>query len=214
MRPDERELDDEIRGHLALSVQERIDCGEDPEAARLAALGSSATSRATRDSMRRVWYSRWFDAAAALLQDMRIGLRSLRRAKGWRPPSSSRSRSASAPTRRSSASSAACCCGRSSIAAKIASIYIRQSAPGLGSTNTTSRSRRSTTSSHATTTHRARSASSRRLTSRWSASASRGSSRRAWSAARIFEVMGLRPALGRLLDAGRRRARTRRARRC
>ena len=32
--------------------------------------------------MRRVWYSRWFDAAAALGQDMRIGLRSLLRAKG------------------------------------------------------------------------------------------------------------------------------------
>ena len=38
MRPDVRELDDEIRGHLALSVKERIERGEDPEAARLAAL--------------------------------------------------------------------------------------------------------------------------------------------------------------------------------
>ena len=38
MRPDERELDEEIRGHLALSVKERIECGEAPEAARLAAL--------------------------------------------------------------------------------------------------------------------------------------------------------------------------------
>jgi putative ABC transport system permease protein len=32
--------------------------------------------------MRRVWYSRWFDAVAALGQDMRVGLRSLLRAKG------------------------------------------------------------------------------------------------------------------------------------
>ena len=32
MRPDDRELDDEIRGHLALSVKERIERGEDPEA--------------------------------------------------------------------------------------------------------------------------------------------------------------------------------------
>jgi hypothetical protein len=38
MRPDERELDDEIRGHLALSIKERIDRGEDPAAARAAAL--------------------------------------------------------------------------------------------------------------------------------------------------------------------------------
>ena len=38
MRPDERELDDEIRNHLEISVRERIARGEDPEAARLAAL--------------------------------------------------------------------------------------------------------------------------------------------------------------------------------
>ena len=35
-----------------------------------------------RDEMRRVWYSRWFDMAEALVQDMRVGLRSLMRAKG------------------------------------------------------------------------------------------------------------------------------------
>src|SRR4029453_6002204 len=34
------------------------------------------------EAMRRVWYGRWFDAAAALVQDMRVGLRSLLRAKG------------------------------------------------------------------------------------------------------------------------------------
>ena len=82
MRPDDRDLDEEIRGHLALSVKERIERGEDPEAARLAALREFGYVPAIRDSMRRVWYSRWFDAAAALGQDMRIGLRSLLRAKG------------------------------------------------------------------------------------------------------------------------------------
>jgi predicted permease len=35
-----------------------------------------------RESMRRVWYSRWFDGAAALAREMRIGLRSLIRSKG------------------------------------------------------------------------------------------------------------------------------------
>ena len=82
MRPDDRELDDEIRGHLALSVKERIERGEDPEAARLAALREFGYVPAVRDSMRRVWYSRWFEAFAALVRDMRIGLRSLLRAKG------------------------------------------------------------------------------------------------------------------------------------
>ena len=82
MRPDDRELDEEIRGHLALSIRERIECGEDPEAARLAALREFGYIPAARDAMRRVWHSRWLDAAAALGQDMRIGLRSLLRAKG------------------------------------------------------------------------------------------------------------------------------------
>ena len=82
MRPDDRDLDDEIRGHLAISVQERIDRGEDPRAARLAALAEFGYVPEMRESMRRVWYSRWFDAVAALVQDMRVGLRSLLRAKG------------------------------------------------------------------------------------------------------------------------------------
>ena len=82
MRPDDREIDDEIRGHLALSVKERIERGEDPEAARLAALREFGYIPAARESIRRVWHSRWLDALAALVHDMRIGLRSLLRSPG------------------------------------------------------------------------------------------------------------------------------------
>lgn len=82
MRPDERELDDELRGHLALSIQQRIDRGEDPASARRAALAELGYLPATRESMRRVWYSRWFDAAMALALDIRVGFRSLLRARG------------------------------------------------------------------------------------------------------------------------------------
>src|SRR6187455_2478941 len=82
MKPDLDDLDEEIRGHLALSIKERIERGEDPEAARLAALREFGYVPAIRDSMRQVWYSRWFDAVAALGLDMRVGLRSLLRAKG------------------------------------------------------------------------------------------------------------------------------------
>jgi len=82
MRPFQNELDDEIRGHLALSVKDRIEQGEDPEAARVAALREFGYIPDIRDSMRRVWYGRWFDMAMALGQDMRVGLRSLLRAKG------------------------------------------------------------------------------------------------------------------------------------
>ena len=38
MRPDEHDLDEEIRSHLAINIKERIDRGEDPVSARRAAL--------------------------------------------------------------------------------------------------------------------------------------------------------------------------------
>ncbi len=81
MRPDEGDLDEEIRGHLAISIKERIDRGEDPVSARRAALMEFGYVPAVRDEMRRVWYSRWFDAAEALARDIRFALRSLVRAK-------------------------------------------------------------------------------------------------------------------------------------
>ena len=82
MRPDEHDIDEEIRGHLAIAIQQRIEQGEDPEAARLAALREFGYLPRMRDDMRRVWYSRWFDMADALVQDLRVGMRSLWRAKG------------------------------------------------------------------------------------------------------------------------------------
>ena len=81
MKPDLNELDDEIRGHIALSVRERIAQGEDPDAARRAAFREFGYIPAVREEMRRVWYSRWFDAAAALVRDIRFAVRSLGRAK-------------------------------------------------------------------------------------------------------------------------------------
>jgi putative ABC transport system permease protein len=66
MRPDEGDLDEEIRGHLAINIKERIDRGEDPVSARRAALLEFGYVPAVRDQMRRVWYSRWYDEAEAL----------------------------------------------------------------------------------------------------------------------------------------------------
>jgi len=137
MRPDERDLDEEIRGHLALSVKERIERGEDPEAARLAALREFGYVPAIRDSMRSVWYSRWFDAAAALGQDMRVGLRSLLRAKGL---------AATVVVTLAlgiGANAAIFSVVREVLLRPLVNrdqdrlIYIRQSAPGLGAENTT-----------------------------------------------------------------------------
>jgi putative ABC transport system permease protein len=82
MRPDERELDDELRGHLALTIKERIERGEDPASARRAALRELGYVPAVRESMRRVWYSRAYDTTEALARDIRFALRSLMRAKG------------------------------------------------------------------------------------------------------------------------------------
>jgi predicted permease len=81
-RPDDRDLDDELRGHLAVAIKQRIDRGEHPEAARLAALRELGYIPQIHASMRRVWYSRWLDAASALAREMRIGLRSLLRSRG------------------------------------------------------------------------------------------------------------------------------------
>src|SRR3989442_11138561 len=82
MPPDQSDFNDEIRGHMALSVRERIERGEDPETARLAALREFGNVTLTRDSMRAVWRPRWLDMAGALWQDIRVALRSLRGAKG------------------------------------------------------------------------------------------------------------------------------------
>jgi putative ABC transport system permease protein len=80
--PDTDDFDEEIRGHLALSIKERIDCGQDPASARLAALKEFGNLTLTRDSMQSVWRPRWIDAAEALARDIRFAWRSLLRAKG------------------------------------------------------------------------------------------------------------------------------------
>src|SRR4029450_4324362 len=82
MAPHHDELDEEIRGHMALSIKERIDRGEDPEAARLAALKEFGNVTLTRESIRAVWLPHCLDSADALLHDIRIAMRSLMRVKG------------------------------------------------------------------------------------------------------------------------------------
>jgi putative ABC transport system permease protein len=137
MQPHDRELDEEIRGHMALAIKERIERGEDPEAARLGALREFGYIPAMRDSMQRVWHSRWLDAAEALAQDMRIGLRSLLRAKGL---------AATVVVTLAlgiGANAAIFSVVRGVLLRPLVNrgedrlVYIRQSAPGLGTANTT-----------------------------------------------------------------------------
>lgn len=82
MRPDDREIDDEIRGHLALAIHERVERGEDPAAARRAALAELGYVPAVRDAVRGVWITRWRDAVDALSRDLRLGLRAALSAPG------------------------------------------------------------------------------------------------------------------------------------
>jgi predicted permease len=82
MSPEDNELADEIRGHLAIEIQRRIDRGENPVSARQAALREFGNVTMTRESMERVWRFGWLEAVAALGRDIRIAIRSLRQAKG------------------------------------------------------------------------------------------------------------------------------------
>ena len=66
--PDHDDLDEEIRSDLAMSIRERIERGEDPESARLAALRAFGNVTLTRDDIRRVWRPRGFENAAVLNQ--------------------------------------------------------------------------------------------------------------------------------------------------
>jgi predicted permease len=137
MRPDQDDLDEEIRGHLAISIKERIERGEDPNAARLAALREFGNVTLTRDSIRAVWRPRWLETAGALWQDIRIALRSLRRAKGLAATV------AVTLALGIGANAAIFSVVRGVLLRPLVNrdedrlIYIRQSAPGLGAENTT-----------------------------------------------------------------------------
>ena len=106
-----------------------------------------------RDSMRRVWYSRWFDWPTRSAQDMRVGLRSLLRAKGL---------AATVVVTLAlgiGANAAIFSVVRGVLLRPLVNrdedrlIYIRQSAPGLGADeHRRSRCRRSTTSESRVTT--------------------------------------------------------------
>jgi putative ABC transport system permease protein len=201
MHPDERELDEEIRGHLALSVKERIERGDDPEAARLAALREFGYIPAARESMRRVWHSRWLDACTALGREMRIGLRSLRRTKGL---------AATVVVTLAlgiGANAAIFSVVRGVLLRPLVNrdedrlIYIRQSGPGIGAENMTfSVPEVNDLKSHVTTISAFGDFSTVDFTL-----IGLGSEPRIVKAGVVggsfFDVMGLRPVLGRLLNA-------------
>ena len=75
----ERELDDEIRGHLAMETQRRIDLGASPEDARRAALADFGSVALVAEVTRDMWGR---SALARLADDIRYAFRLTRRNPG------------------------------------------------------------------------------------------------------------------------------------
>ena len=198
--PDSDDVDAEIRSHLAISINERIERGEDPASARLAALKEFGNVTLTRDSMRAVWRPRWLDAAEALGRDIRFALRSLLRAKGL---------AATVVVTLAlgiGANAAIFSVVRAVLLRPLVNrdedrlIYIRQSAPGLGAENTTfSVPEINDLKSRVTTV----SAFGDFSTADFTMIGLGGEPRQVKAGVvggSFFDVMGLRPVLGRLLN--------------
>jgi len=137
MAPDRRAFDDEIRGHIAISVKERIERGEDPEAARLAAMKEFGNLLLTEESMQAVWRPRWVERALAFGQDIRVAMRSLQHARGLAATV------ALMLALGIGANAAVFSVVRQVLFRPLVNrdadrlVYVRQGAPGLGSKNTT-----------------------------------------------------------------------------
>ncbi len=79
-RQREQELDEEIRSHLAMAIRERIEQGEDPAEAEANARREFGNATLVKEVTREMWGWSWLES---LIQDLRYGLRQLRRSSGF-----------------------------------------------------------------------------------------------------------------------------------
>jgi macrolide transport system ATP-binding/permease protein len=76
-RPDDKDLEEEIRAHLAIAAAERVADGADPDSARLASLKHFGNVALTTEAARRVWTPWWLDALHDQVSDVRYAIRAL-----------------------------------------------------------------------------------------------------------------------------------------
>src|SRR5215475_16055055 len=75
----EQDLEDEIRSHLAIEAQQRMERGESPAEAKRNARRDFGNTALVKDVTRDTWGRRWMDV---LLQDLHHAVRALR--KQWK----------------------------------------------------------------------------------------------------------------------------------
>src|SRR3954468_9726507 len=80
---DEEDFREEIRAHLALAAQDRVDAGADRESAQSEARREFGNVTLAVDAARGVWTPRWLEAARDVIRDIRLAARSLARSPGF-----------------------------------------------------------------------------------------------------------------------------------